>query len=167
MRPYRISPGDELEIYVWGEERLQRTVKVLPDGTFAFPLAGQLSAINKLPHDLEQDIQKGLATQYREQVPQVTVTVKNPSGLQFTIAGKVRNPGSFTPGRYVNVLEAISMAGGPADFANLNDITVIRKQGGRVTALRVHLSELLKGHVDEGTMNNLLQLESGDSVVVP
>ena len=167
IRAYRINPGDELEVYVWGEERLQRAVKVLPDGTFAFPLAGQMNALNKLPREVEQDIQKGLAAQYRDQVPQVTVSVKNPAGLQFTVAGKVRSPGSFTPGRYVNVLEAISMAGGPADFANLNDITVIRKQGAKLTALRVHLSELLKGRVDEGTMNNLLQLESGDSVVVP
>ena len=167
IRAYRINPGDELEVYVWGEERLQRAVKVLPDGTFAFPLAGQMNALNKLPREVEQDIQKGLAAHYRDQVPQVTGSVKNPAGLQFTVAGKVRSPGSFTPGRYVNVLEAISMAGGPADFANLNDITVIRKQGAKLTALRVHLSELLKGRVDEGTMNNLLQLESGDSVVVP
>src|SRR5882724_4329905 len=40
--PYRINPGDELEILVWGDERLQRSVLVLPDGTFAFPLVGQV-----------------------------------------------------------------------------------------------------------------------------
>ena len=46
---YRINAGDELEIYVWGEERLQRKVKVLPDGTMAFPLVGQIKVQGFLP----------------------------------------------------------------------------------------------------------------------
>ena len=47
--PYRINAGDELEILVWGDERLQRSVLVLPDGTFAFPLVGQVNAAGRLP----------------------------------------------------------------------------------------------------------------------
>ncbi len=46
---YRINAGDEIEVMVWGDERLQRTVRVLPDGTFAFPLVGQIVATNQLP----------------------------------------------------------------------------------------------------------------------
>src|SRR6476620_10890069 len=42
--PYRVNPGDELEVLVWGDERLQRSVLVWPDGTFAFPLVGQVNA---------------------------------------------------------------------------------------------------------------------------
>src|SRR6187402_680939 len=69
---YRINAGDELEIYVWGEERLQRTVKVLPDGTMAFPLVGQLVAQGLLPQELELAISDRLRGQYRGEVPQVT-----------------------------------------------------------------------------------------------
>jgi len=167
LRAYRINPGDLLEIYVWGDERLQREARVLPDGTFAFPLAGQIDAFQKLPTEIERDLSQRLAAQYRDQVPQVTVSVKEPAGLQFAVAGKVRTPGSFTPGRYVNVLEAISMAGGPSEFANLNDVTVIRKDGEKVVAIKVQLSDLIKGRADAGAMKNLLQLQSGDSVVVP
>ena len=58
--PYRINAGDEVEIYVWGEERLQRTVRILPDGTFAFPLVGQVVAQGKLPVDLEAMISERL-----------------------------------------------------------------------------------------------------------
>jgi polysaccharide export outer membrane protein len=43
-RPYTINPGDQIEVYVWGDERLQRTVHVLPDGTFTFPLVGRVVA---------------------------------------------------------------------------------------------------------------------------
>ena len=50
---YRINPGDELEILVWGDERLQRSVLVLPDGTFAFPLVGQVQAIGRLPSSIQ------------------------------------------------------------------------------------------------------------------
>src|SRR6476619_3077003 len=67
---YRINPGDDLEIMVWGDERLQRVVRVLPDGTFSFPLVGQLMAAGLLPSDLARIITVGLKPQYRDTVPQ-------------------------------------------------------------------------------------------------
>jgi polysaccharide biosynthesis/export protein len=114
---YRINPGDELEIYVWGEDKLPKSVRVLPDGTFGFPLVGQVDARGRLPSEIEALITRGLESSYRGAVPQVTVSVRNPSGMQFSVIGKVRSPGTFTPGRYVNALEALSMAGGPTEFA--------------------------------------------------
>ena len=71
---YRINPGDELDILVWGDERLQRSVRVLPDGTFAFPLVGQVVAAGRLPAELERVISTGLQPQYRGPVPQVTIS---------------------------------------------------------------------------------------------
>lgn len=167
LRAYRINPGDDVEVYVWGEERLQRTVKILPDGTFSFPLVGQVDALNKLPRDIEAEISRGLKSQYRENVPQVTVTVRAATGLQFSVAGKVRAPGAFTPGRYVNVLEALSMAGGPAEFADVGNVAILRKSGGRLVAIKVRLSDVLKGNPSERDLAGLPQLESGDTVIVP
>ena len=167
LRAYRINPGDEIEIYVWGEERLQRTVKVLPDGTFSFPLVGQVDALNKLPQDIEGEVSRGLKSQYRDNVPQVTVSVRSATGLQFSVAGKVRTPGAFTPGRYVNVLEGLTMAGGPADFANLSEVTILRKTGGRLSAIKVRLTDVLKGNPSDRDLAGIPQLESGDTVIVP
>lgn len=167
LRAYRINPGDQLEIYVWGEERLQRVVKVLPDGTFSFPLAGRIDALNKLPQDIEHDITVGLKSQFRDNVPQVTVSVKEATGLQFSVSGKVKSPGTFTPGRYVNVLEALSMAGGPGDFANLSDVTILRKTGDRLTAIKVRLNDVLKGNPTGKDLSGIPVLESGDTVIVP
>jgi polysaccharide export outer membrane protein len=166
---YRINPGDELEIYVWGEERLQRTVKVLPDGTIAFPLVGQLVAQGYLPQELEDAISNGLKGQYRGQVPQVTVSVVNPSGMQFSVLGKVRSPGNFTPGRYVNVLEALSLAGGPNEFANLDNILIIRRVGNQVKTLRVGLAPIFKagGAADSVARDSLVRIETGDTIIVP
>lgn len=167
--PYRINSGDELEIYVWGEERLQRTVRILPDGTFAFPLVGQVPAQGKLPQDIEKMIGDGLRDQYRGQVPQVTVSVKSPSGFQFAVMGKVKSPGTFTPGRYVTILDALSLAGGPADFANLDQILVVRKVGDQLTTLRFRLSSLFKSGAgtDDVQRANIQRIESGDTIIVP
>ena len=164
---YRINPGDDLEISVWGEERLQRVVRVLPDGTFGFPLVGQIVALGRLPAELEARISKGLEPQYRGAVPQVTVSVKSPSGFQFSVIGKVRNPGTFTPGRYVNALEALSMAGGPTEFAQVGGIRIVRKNGQQLNTVRVRMSGAIKGEDDALTSNDIPSIISGDTLVVP
>lgn len=165
--PYRINPGDELEVYVWGEERLQRKIRVLPDGTMAFPLAGQIQAAGKLPSDLEAAISRGLASQFRDQVPQVTVSVVEPSGYSFSVMGKVKSPGSFTPGKYVNVLEAVGIAGGPTEFADTGGVVILRKQGGSLTPIRVRLNDVMKGNPSQRDLAGLPELQSGDTVIVP
>ena len=167
---YRINPGDELEIYVWGEERLQRSVKVLPDGTIAFPLVGRVMAQGLLSQELERDITDRLTGQYRGQVPQVTVSVVAASGMQFSVMGRVNAPGTFTPGRYVNVLEALSMAGGPNEFANLDNVLLIRKVDDAMRAFRLRLSGIFKGgaNISEPAMlASVTTLEPGDTLIVP
>jgi len=166
---YRINPGDEIEVYLWGEERLQRRVKILPDGSMAFPLVGQLQVAGMLPSELEALLSERLQPQYRGAVPQVTVSVVTPSGLQFSVMGKVKAPGTFGPGRYVNLLEALSLAGGPAEFANLDNVVIIRKSGTGLTTMKVKLSALFKAGVDSRTVAQaeIPTIQSGDTVIVP
>lgn len=165
--PYRVNAGDELEIFVWGEDRLQRTVLVLPDGTFSFPLVGQVTAAGRLPKEIERIITAGLQPQYRGAVPQVTVSVAKASGYQFSVVGKVRNPGTFTPGRYVNALEALAIAGGPTEFANTGSIRLVRKAGEQLAIVPVQLSDALKGSAAKVSPNQVPRIQSGDTLVVP
>ena len=162
---YRINAGDEIEVMVWGDDRLQRAVRVLPDGTFSFPLVGQVVAAGQLPSDLERIISAALRPQYRGAVPQVTVSVKNPSGYQFSVVGKVNNPGTYTPGRYINALEALSLAGGGSQFASLNNSLIRRKVGQQLITIRVRLGDALKGV--ELTSSDIPFIQSGDTLVVP
>ena len=164
---YRINPGDDLEILVWGDERLQREVRVLPDGTFGFPLIGQVMAAGLLPSDLQRVITVGLRPQYKDVVPQVTVLVKNPNGYSFSVIGKVRSPGTFTPGRYVNALEALGIAGGPTDFAQTGKAKIIRKVGQQLQTIPVQLNGALKGDVDQLGPGDIPAIQSGDTLVVP
>ena len=165
--PYRINPGDELEVLVWGDERLQRTVLVLPDGTFAFLLVGQVNAAGRLPSEIERVITTGLQPQYKGPVPQVTVSVRKASGYQFSVVGKVRNPGTFTPGRYVNALEALAIAGGPSEFANTSGARVIRKAGDRLFVVPVRIADALRGDTARIASNEIPRIESGDTLVIP
>jgi polysaccharide export outer membrane protein len=165
---YRINPGDDLEISVWGDDRLQRVVRVLPDGTFGFPLIGTVMAAGQLPSDIQRIITAGLRPQYKDVVPQVTVLIKNPGGYQFSVIGKVKSPGTFTPGRYVNALEAIGLAGGPSDFAQTNRIRIIRKIGfGLQTIPLQQLGAALKGDFEQLTAQQVPPIQSGDTLVVP
>ena len=164
---YRINPGDEILVSVWGDERLNRSVRVLPDGTFAFPLVGQIVAAGQLPADLERIIRAALQPQYRGAVPQVTVSVTNPSGYQFSVAGKVNAPGTFTPGRYVNALEALIMAGGPSQFAALQNAVILRKRGPQIVSIRVRLNDAIRGDARNLTEADIPFIQSGDTLVVP
>ncbi len=169
LASYRINPGDEVEVFVWGEDRLTRTVKILPDGSFSFPLVGRILAQGRSPSELEAVIAKGLAPQFREQVPQVTVSVKTPLGLQFSVIGRVKTPGSYAPGKYINVLEAISLAGGATEFADVANVVILRKTDDGLSAIHVRLTDALKGNPSSRDLSatGLPTLVGGDTVVVP
>ncbi len=166
---YRISPGDQIDIYVWGDERLQRSLSVLPDGSFAFPLAGTVHAAGQTPPEVETELSKLLAPQYKGVPPQVTVSVKVPSGMQISVIGKVRSPGNFSPTRYVDVLGALALAGGPTDFADVGSIIILRRQGESTSIIRARLTNILKGHPSTEDLSSSVvpQLMAGDTVVVP
>ncbi len=164
---YHLSPGDQVEVYVWGDERLQRQLRILPDGSFTFPLVGRVVVDGLTTGDVEGMIAKALATQYNGQPPQVTVSVQAPSGYTYSIIGRVKGPGAFTPNRYVNILEALAAAGGPDEFANLDNVTIIRKSGKGLTSIRVRLGGIMKGNIPTTVSKDIPQLEVGDTVVVP
>lgn len=166
---YRINPGDELEVNVWREEQLQRVVKVLPDGTFSFPLVGTIMAAGNTASQIEVVITTALRPQYVDgTVPNVTVSVRAPAGLQFSVMGKVKSSGTFTPGRYVTLLEALSFAGGADEFANLDNIAIIRKNAGGLVVIRAKLGDVLKNKLQaEDAIKSIPMIESGDTVIVP
>ena len=167
---YRISPGDQIDVFVWGEDRLARSLLVLPDGSFAFPLAGTIQAAGKTPVAVEGELSRLLAPQFKGIAPQVTVSVKAPTGLQVSVIGKVRAPGTFSPTHYVTVLDALAQAGGPSDFADVSSIVILRNGGdGKTNIIHVRLDNVLRGKPSANDLSpaNIPQLIAGDTVVVP
>lgn len=167
---YQVHLGDELDVFVWGEERMQRVVKVQPDGTFSFPLAGTILAVGRGVGDIATDIRERISVNYRAAPPDVTVSVRTATDMRFYVVGKVRTPGSFTSGSSINILQALSMAGGPADFADLKNAVVLRQTAQGQIVERIQLNRLLKGGkvLRQGALATPLPtLSSGDVLVVP
>lgn len=170
LEAYRVNPGDDLDVSVWGEDRMQKSVRVLPDGTFAFPLAGTITAAGNTPHDIAETIKERIAYNFRNAVPEVTVIVRDPAGMRFYVVGKVRTPGAFPISRSVNALQALSMAGGTADFADVAHAALLRQTAAGQVVLPVDLSRVLKaGHaLDAGLQRSTLPtLAAGDVLVIP
>jgi polysaccharide export outer membrane protein len=158
---YRISAEDLLEISVWKEEDLQGEVIVRPDGGISFPLVGDIQAAGKTTSQLEADIAERLRVYIPDAV--VTVSVLELRGLRIYVSGSVENPGQYTVGRYVDVLQAITLAGGLTPFANERDIRVIRREDGREKVYHFDYRQVQRGRNLE---QNIL-LEPDDVVVVP
>jgi polysaccharide export outer membrane protein len=167
---YAINAGDELDVFVWGEERMQRPVRVQPDGTFTFPLAGRIVAKGRDVDDIAAEIRERISTNYRSAPPDVTVSVREAVGMRFYVLGKVRTPGSFSSASALSVLQALSLAGGPAEFADLRNAVILRKTATGEMVERVQIAKLLKGarSLPNGALQDSLPvLLSGDVLVVP
>lgn len=158
---YKISPEDLLEVSVWKEEDLQREVVVRPDGGISFPLVGDIQAAGKTTAELEAEVTEGIQTYVPDAV--VTVSVLEVRGMRIYVSGKVRNPGQFVVGRYIDVLQAITLAGGLTPFADQKDIHVIRRTEDGEKVFDFNYNDVQRGR----SLNQNIQLQSDDIVVVP
>jgi len=158
---YSVKPGDLLQVSVWKEPELQQPVLVRPDGAFSFPLAGEVDARGKSIADL----QKLLTERLRKYIsdPVVTVSVQEVRGNKVYVIGQVNKPGEFIVNPSVDVMQALSMAGGGTAFASLGNIVVLRRKSGQQTAIPFKYTEVLKGR----ELEQNIMLEAGDVVVVP
>jgi polysaccharide export outer membrane protein len=159
--PYRIQPGDVLTVSVWKENDLQSDVYVRPDGGLSFPLAGDIPAAGHSVEEVRALIDKRLRRVISE--PEVTVSVKQIGGNLIYVVGKVNKPGNFPLNGPIDVMQALSLAGGTTPFASLNDIRIIRRDGGQPTSIAFRYHDIERGR---GLEQNIL-LHSGDTVVVP
>lgn len=158
---YRVNAGDRLEISVWREEDLQREVLVRPDGAFSFPLAGEIVAEGRTVSDIRQELESRLARFIPDLVS--TVTVIDVSGNSIYVIGQVNNPGTFVMNPVLDVMQALSLAGGTTPFAALKDIRILRRENGVQTAIRFNYNQVADGN----SLTQNVLLRSGDVVVVP
>jgi len=161
LDPYLIQPGDVLEISVWREEGLQREALVRPDGGLSFPLVGEIGAAGQSVPAVSEEIKKRLTKFIPD--PVVTVALKQNLGNKVYVIGKVNRPGEFAVNRAVDVLQALSMAGGMNPFADTKSIQVLRRVNGEQTSVGFNYAEMEQG---KKLQQNIL-LQAGDVVVVP
>ena len=161
---YVIGPADSLSITVWKNPDLSREVIVRPDGTITLPLLGDVRASGKTPSQLKAEIATQVARFVRDEGAAVTVAVNAVNSYHFTITGQVERPGVFTSTRYMTVVDAMQLAGGPNRFASPEGTQIIRRdpvKGTRV--IPINYPEVLAG---KDTRANIVLL-AGDQVMVP
>jgi len=158
---YRIGPEDVLHISVWKEKDLDRMVLVRPDGGISFPLVGDMQVSGRTPLEVQDEIRSRL----QRYVPdaEVTVSVDKISGYTVFVLGEVNNPGQFTLGRYVDVVQALTLAGGTTPYASERNMQILRRQDGREVTYRFDFRDIKRGR----QLDQNIILQSGDVVVVP
>lgn len=160
--PYTLRHGDTVMVSVWRDEALRMEVRVLPDGSITFPLAGRVEVAGLNTTQAEGRIAEKLKKFIPEAV--VTVAITGIQGSNVYVVGKVANPGPVPlSSPNLTVLQVLSQVGGLDRFADGNAIRVLRSKAGNTEVLSVRYNDLVKG----SQLETNVVLQPGDTIVVP
>jgi len=158
---YVIQPNDLLEIVVWGEPDISRTVLVRPDGRISLPLVQDLRASELTPVELKEQMENRLK-EYVDS-PNVTVIVEAIKSYKVYVIGEIQKPGGIIVEKPITVLQALTLAGGFQEYANESAIRIVRTSGQQHLVFEFNYKDVIKGKKAEQNIT----LRSGDVVVVP
>ena len=158
---YKVGPEDVLEVTVWKEEGLKKESLVRPDGGISYPLVGEVQAAGKTVLEIREELTRRLEKFIAD--PAVSVAILKVGSQRVYVIGRVTRPGDFPVGRYIDVLQALSMAGGLTPFADANAIRVMRREGDKQVVLPFEYNRVVRGE----KLEQNIQLKPGDVVVVP
>jgi len=158
---YVIGAEDLLQVSIWKNEAMSRTLPVRPDGKISLPLLHDIQAAGLTPLQLRDKIAAALAEFMPN--PEVSVTVMEVKSYRVSVLGEVQKPGVLQLKAPTTVMEALALAGGFKDFASPSKIIIFRKDSsGQTQRLRFNYNRA----VGNGGEDNV-SLKSGDVVVVP
>jgi len=158
---YVIGSDDVLSVVFWRDKELTADVTVRPDGNISIPLINDVHAAGLTPAQLKDRIAEE-AKKYIED-PSVTVVVKDIKSRKVFITGEVRKPGPYPLTGGMSVLQLISVAGGLADYAKAEKISIVRNEGGKPQSFKFNYKDVLEGK----KLAQNIELKPGDTVIVP
>ena len=145
---FRLGPDDVIEVTVYQDKTLDRTVPVRPDGKISLPLIGEMPASGKTATDLQKEISLRLKQFVAD--PTVTVVVKEVNSPKVSVLGEVKNPGMYKIKDRATLLDAIALAGGLTEYAKRNKIVVIRTDSnGPPHQFKLNIDDQIKGRRTE------------------
>jgi polysaccharide export outer membrane protein len=157
---YYIGPYDLLEITVFQVADLSRTVRVNARGLIGLPLIGQVQAAGLSARVVEEEIARRLS-ECCLQDPQVTIFIKEFVSQRVTVEGEVMKPGIFALSGRTSLLQAIALASGASQIADINEVSIFRTlPGGNKEQLMFDLEAIRSGKVDDP------QIQGNDVVVI-
>lgn len=158
---YRIGPEDILQISVFGNEAVSRTVPVRPDGMISLPLLNDVQAAGLTPMELRDSLMKKLVEFVPS--PEIAVIVTEVKSLMISVIGQVLKPGRYDLKSAPTIMDALASAGGFKEFAARSRIVVIRSEGGVSKRVPFDYDRMSAA---KNPQENFL-LRRGDIVVVP
>jgi polysaccharide biosynthesis/export protein len=161
VAPYRIVPGDEINISVFGAPELDRTGTIVDAaGNISLPLAGTVTVAGKTPEEVAAHIEAKLRGPYLKN-PRVAVNVKQTTAQQtVTVDGEVEQPGVYPVLSRMTLQQAIATARGASEMANIRNVIVFRTVNGQKMAAMFDLKDIRSGRYPDP------QIYGNDIVVV-
>jgi polysaccharide export outer membrane protein len=158
---YLIGAEDVLNVMFWREQDMTVEVAVRSDGMITLPLIGDIKAAGLRPDALGAEIQKSAARFLED--PAVTVAVRQPNSQKVFITGQVTTPGAHALTGPRTVMQLIALAGGLTEYADSENITIVRLEGTQTRSYRFNYQDVAKGKM----LQQNIALQAGDTVVVP
>ena len=152
---YLIGPADVIEISVWQNKEISRTVPVRPDGKISLPVLNDVQAAGLTPIALQQILTKALAPYI--QTPEVSVIVREVHSFNVSVIGHVKTPGRHELTGRVTVLDMLAMAGGLTDYADRGRIVILRREGDATKQIPFAYDKLTPGNGSKGQVNFFVQ----------
>jgi len=162
---FAIGPEDVLEISVWNNTEISRTVVVRPDGKISLPLVNDVEAAGRTPVQLRDALVKLLATYIPS--PIVAVIVREIHSFKVTVIGEVKTPGRYELRSRTTVLDVLAMAGGFTQYASRGRITVLRRIDGAVQELPYDFDKIAGRSSGRNLDKDNFAVQPGDIIVVP
>jgi polysaccharide export outer membrane protein len=163
--PYVLGPEDVVEVAVWSNADLSRTVPVRPDGRISLPLLHDVQASGLTPTQLREAITASLARFVSD--PIVSVIVREVHSVKVTVIGEVKTPGRYEVRSRTTVLDVLAMAGGLSQYAARGRITVLRREGETVRTLPFDFDKVTARTGPAGAGQSNFCIQPGDIIVVP
>jgi polysaccharide biosynthesis/export protein len=159
---YVIGNDDRLDINVWKEQELSKTIPVRSDGKISLPLVGEILAAGRTPLQLEADISDRLRSFIT--APEVTVIVEQINSKKYNVLGYVSHPGTFPLTLSTTIMDAIAESGGFQEFAKSKNIYILRRNAdGTQTRINFNYKDFIKGK----NIAQNIKLQPYDTIIVP
>ncbi len=151
---YRIGSQDLLDISVYGQAELTRTVRVNSRGKISLPMVGQVDAVGLTALQLEQLLADRLSEKFLQN-PQVTVFVKESLSSRFTVEGAVAKAGVYPITGQVTLLRALAIAGGKGSLGDLSNVKLFRvRPNGERETLTYDIDKIRTGELPDPPIMN-------------
>ncbi len=157
---YQIGSEDVLDISVWKNTELSKTVPVRPDGKISLPLVNDIQAAGLTPAALREELTMRLSEFVPS--PEVSVIVREVHSVKVAVVGAVKTPGRYELKSPATVLELIALSQGLTEFASRDRIVVLRQEGGSTKRIPFNYRKVADGNEQENFL-----VRPGDIIVVP